>query len=98
MARHLDEMQSYIQIASGAGLLEAEEEIAPEPQPRTEAVANTATAKLLESLGDVVFKLRSYTELNEDQSYALGVEEGLSLAAEILDRVIDKYRLADENE
>ncbi len=90
MAKHLDEMQSYIRIAEGVKPIEA---ITVPDEPILPGI--DLYAKLLEDLKDTVFKLKSYRELNEDQNYALGIEEGLSLAAEMLIRLIERQDQAD---
>ena len=95
MATHLDEMQSYIKIAGSVG--------PPEDEILTEGLALTVKSDvpesfLIEDLNEVIFKLRSYRELNEDQSYALGMEEGFCQAAEMLGRVLEKYGRTDPDE
>jgi hypothetical protein len=91
MARHLDEMQSYIRIAEG--IEPTEEEIVVPDDLNLPAIDQYG--RLLEDVKAIVFKLKSYRELNEDQNYALGIEEGLSLAAEMLIRLIEKQYQAD---
>lgn len=46
---------------------------------------------LKEDLGDVIFKLKSYRETSNSEEYALGVEEGLQLAADMLSRLLEAY-------
>jgi hypothetical protein len=46
---------------------------------------------LMEDLGDVMFKMQSYRENRGSQEYALGVEEGLLLASDMLQRIIERH-------
>ena len=87
MARHLDEMQSYIKIAESIGLPD-DVVLSDDLQPPEELI--DPYSNLVEDLHDIVFKLKSYREINEDQNYALGIEEGLSLAAEMISRLLEK--------
>lgn len=90
MIQHLDEMRDYILIASKPlASDESQSDINP-PQLLEE---NTAVNNsfITEELNDLVFKLRSYREISHDQRYAVGVEEGLSLAAEMLTRFIERH-------
>ena len=90
MAKHLDEMQSYIKIAGSCGFQEDEflsEDIVASP---FQTISDNTL--IIDELNSLVFKLKSYRELNENQNYALGVEEGFNLAAEMLERVVEKYQ------
>jgi hypothetical protein len=93
MAKHLDEMQSYIRIAENITSTE-DEVLSGDLTPVVESQADQIMY-LLEDLDNMIFRLKSYRELNENQNYALGIEEGLNLAAEMLARVTEKYRQAD---
>lgn len=90
MAQYLDEMQDYIRIA-GKTVASTGEHDSPVLQESATADQMNPTAILCEELSDVVFKLRSYRELSEDQNYALGVEEGLELAAEMISRLLERH-------
>lgn len=46
---------------------------------------------LLEDVNDMIFKLRSYSEPDGNLDYARGVEEGLALAADMLERLLERY-------
>jgi hypothetical protein len=46
---------------------------------------------LLEDVNDMIFKLRSYSESDDNLDYARGVEEGLALAANMLERLLERY-------
>jgi len=50
------------------------------------------TSDLLhEDVNDMIFKFRSYSEADTDPSYARGVEEGLALAADMLERLLERH-------
>lgn len=44
-----------------------------------------------EDVNDVIFKLRSYSESDGSPDYARGVEEGLALAADMLERLLERH-------
>ena len=46
---------------------------------------------LLEDVNDMIFKFRSYSEPDGSPEYARGVEEGLALAANMLERLLGHY-------
>lgn len=46
---------------------------------------------LLEDINDMIFKLRSYSEPDGSLDYARGVEEGLALAANMLERLLERH-------
>jgi hypothetical protein len=46
---------------------------------------------LLEDVNDMIFKLRSYSESDDNLDYARGVEEGLALAANMLERLLERH-------
>lgn len=46
---------------------------------------------LLEDVSDMIFKLRSYTESDGSAEYARGIEEGLALAANMLERLLERH-------
>jgi uncharacterized protein YlzI (FlbEa/FlbD family) len=93
MAIQSDKMRNFIKIAEKTELLE-EVEILPD----VPIVLENDNKPIIEDLHQVVFKLSSYRELNENQNYALGIEEGLSLAAEMINRIIEKYEQVDSDE
>jgi hypothetical protein len=49
------------------------------------------TPYLVEDVNDMIFKLRSYSEPDGNLDYARGVEEGLALAANMLERLLERY-------
>lgn len=89
MPRHLLEMRNYMRLAENMY------EDPAAPVPVTDApvivVPEDDADDLLRELADIKFKLESYTEMNEDQQYALGVEQGYTQAADMLGRLLDKY-------
>lgn len=45
----------------------------------------------LENVNDLIFKFRSYSETDGSAEYAQGVEEGLALAANMLERLLERH-------
>jgi hypothetical protein len=87
MADHLKEMQRYIQL-SETNVRLSEDLLFDSID---EDLNSDVSEPLFEELGNIAFKLRSYTELSENQDYARGKEEGLSLAADMINRFIDRF-------
>lgn len=88
MPRHLQEMRTFMLLSEDAVQVRQpvrtiEETVTP--------VQVDITEELLSELNDLQFRFQSFQELNEDQQYALGVEQGLSKAAEMLGRLLEKY-------
>lgn len=55
-------------------------------------VADFDTSDLLvEELNEIIFKLRSYSENEANPDYARGVEEGLALAANMLESLLERH-------
>lgn len=89
MAQYLDNMRHYIRLTE-TRTLEAD----PEDQLLDEIISELDLddrTPLLEELNDVIFKLQSYQEVSGSPEYAQGVEEGLALAATMLERLIERY-------
>lgn len=88
MTQHLSDMQQYMRLVE-TGPVPEEDDIL------VEAISANLTLNqvdvLMEDLGDVIFKLKSYRELDGSQDYALGVEEGLQLAADMLARLLEAH-------
>lgn len=86
MERHADDLNRYIILTERATFSDEEDLmdsiIIPDIDPQE---------TLLEDINDMVFKLRSYCESDENEDYARGVEEGFALAAEMLERIIERY-------
>jgi hypothetical protein len=87
MADHLKEMQKYIQLSETKVHLSEDALF----ESIDEDLNSDVAEPLFEELSDIAFKLRSYTELSENQDYARGKEEGLSLAADMINRFIDRF-------
>jgi len=51
---------------------------------------------IFEDLHDVVFKLRSYTESEENNDLGFGVELGMQRAAEMIENVMRRYQPEDQ--
>jgi len=60
-------------------------------EPIIEESIVTSKPDFLEEAKDLVFKLRAYTELNEDGERALGIEEGMLRAADMIDNLIRRH-------
>ncbi len=52
---------------------------------------NLNSSPILSDLEDLKFRLSSYSETDGTDEYKLGVEQGLNLAAELLEKIIAKY-------
>jgi hypothetical protein len=89
MPRHLTEMRDYMRLAES--MYEDTTPVAPVEPPPIVVVQEDRAEELLQELADLQFKLESYTELNEDQQYAMGVEQGYVRAADMLGRLLQKY-------
>lgn len=88
MTQHLNEIQFYRM------LLESEVKQEDDSLLLDEVASELSLDKasvLLEDLGDVIFKLKSYRETGSSEEYSLGVEEGLQLAADMLTRLIESH-------
>lgn len=88
MPRHLEDMRTFMLLSEDAVQVRqpvraVEETVQPVHMDYTE--------ELLNELTDLQFRFQSFQELNEDQQYALGVEQGLNKAAEMLGRLLEKY-------
>ncbi len=65
------------------------------PVPLTEAtavpLAETPSPALLSDLRDIAFKLRAFTETASGGDFALGVEDGMLRAADMVERAIREH-------
>lgn len=88
MTQHLSDMHQYMRLVETGPVQEDEDLL-------VESISTGLTLNqvdvLMEDLGDVIFKLKSYRELDGSQDYALGVEEGLQLAADMLARLVEAH-------
>jgi hypothetical protein len=62
----------------------------PEFIEEFEETPSQDNSALIEKLNDLVFKLRSHYE-TEDSDKSLGIELGMSMAAEMLEHVINNF-------
>jgi hypothetical protein len=81
MERQVDDIAKYVTLTESRIL---EEEFG-------DIVIQEPTDVLMEDIGDLVFKLRSYYESEGSSEYVRGVEEGLALAANMLERLLERY-------
>jgi hypothetical protein len=88
MTQHLDDIHRYIRL------------VETNPQPEDDSFLLESVSEimdidrvntLMEDLGDVMFKIKSYREPGGNEDYATGVEEGLQLAADMLTRLIENH-------
>jgi len=87
MERHPDDIGRYFRLTESASM-SLEDDIMLEGIE----VADLDTPQLLkEDVNDMIFKLRSYSEPDGNADYARGVEEGLALAANMLERLMERY-------
>lgn len=89
MPRHSSEMRRFMRLTEN---MHEDHEVAVSLDDSVdELFQEDRAALLLRELADLRFKLESYRELNEDQQFALGVEQGHIKAADMLGRLLDKY-------
>ena len=87
MDRHIDDIRRYIRLSETTASSEDKDMILENIQ-----VADLdVSPMLLEDVGDMIFKLRSYSEPDSNLDYARGVEEGLALAANMLERLLESH-------
>jgi hypothetical protein len=76
------------------GIIESYNSVLSPAEPILEDVSpETMTPKdnpVLDELRDLVFKLRSHTE-NDEGDKALGIEEGMQLAADMIENLIRRH-------
>lgn len=88
MDRHPDDIRRYIRLTESTDVSAIDDNMLIEGIQ----VADLDTSDLLlEDISDMVFKLRSYSEPDGDLNYARGVEEGLALAANMLERLLERH-------
>lgn len=86
---HLDEMRYFIDSSI------LDESLSVQPLENLEPTVEhlfemTQYDELLEDLQTILFKMRAY-QSNEDTNSALHVERGINIAADMLERVINKH-------
>ena len=84
MRNHIDEMRLFIHECS----LQKQQDVIIETQSLP--VQNTDEL-LMEDLESVLVKMKTYQENSSDQSYAMGVEVGLSMACELLENILKHH-------
>jgi hypothetical protein len=87
MDRHLDDIRRYIRLSESAPDAHGDDFLLEDIQITEDHVSNV----LLEDVSDVIFRLRSYGETDSSPEYSRGVEEGLALAANMLEGLLNRY-------
>lgn len=87
MTRHLEEMQHFIKLADHVYEMSSP----TEEEDISEELVDSEINPILEDLGDLEFKLRSYRDSTSNQDIAAGIEQGLGLAADLVSRLIERY-------
>lgn len=88
MERLPDDIGRYIRLTENAAVSDDDSAMILE----SIHVAGVDTPPLLlEDVNDMIFRLRSYSEPDGDLEYARGVEEGLALAANMLERLLERH-------
>lgn len=88
MVSHPDDIRRYIRLTEASTVSTVDEDMTYEGIQ----VADLDTSSLLlEDINDMIFKLRSYGEPDSNLDYARGVEEGLALAANMLERLLERH-------
>ncbi len=90
MTRHLDDMRQYIRLTESAPS-STEVDAIFHLDEIVEQIQLEDRTLMLEDVSDMIFKLRSYSERDGSDDYMQGVEEGLSLAANMLERLVERY-------
>lgn len=88
MVSHPDDIGRYIRLTEASTVSTVDEDMTY----RDIHVEDVDTSDLLlEDINDMIFKLRSYGEPDSNLDYARGVEEGLALAANMLERLLERH-------
>ena len=88
MDRHPDDIRRYIRLTESSAMSTVDEDMTIEGIHVADV---DVPHQLLEDINDMVFKLRSYGEPDSNLDYARGVEEGLALAANMLERLLERH-------
>lgn len=88
MTQHLSDMHQYIRLVETNPVQDEDDRLV---ESISADLPLNEVNVLMEDLGDVIFKLKSYRELDGSEDYALGVEEGLQLAADMLARLLESH-------
>lgn len=88
MVSHPDDIRRYIRLTEASAVSTVDEDMTYEG---IQVVDVDTSSLLLEDINDMIFKLRSYGEPDSNLDYARGVEEGLALAANMLERLLERH-------
>ena len=88
MDRLPDDISRYMRLVESAAMSSIDEDVMIEDIYVPDV---DVSSQLLEDVNDMLFKLRSYSEPDGDLNYARGVEEGLALAANMLERLLERH-------
>lgn len=89
MTQQLDDMRHYIRLTESAPSPIVEDAFYLDDL--VEDIGPTSRSLMLEDVNDMIFKLRSYSERDGSDDYIQGVEEGLALAANMLERLVERH-------
>jgi hypothetical protein len=92
---YTEQMKAFIHIVSEYGVLVESEGQYSDPQILTESVSNNPNNPFLAECRDIIFKLRSFMESESEGDHALGVEEGMARAADMLENLVARYEKGD---
>lgn len=87
MKNHIDEMRLFMEVSYDKNKL-LQETYAPEEAFIVEEI--NYKDMLVEELNSLVGKMKGYGENTGTADYAMGVEVGLSMAAEMIENLINK--------
>lgn len=93
MLNHIDEMRLFMEVSDHKKKL-LQEAYTPEEVVLVEEVDHKAM--LLEELQFLMSKMKGYSESTGSQDYAMGVEVGLNMAAEMIENLISKINEEEE--
>jgi hypothetical protein len=88
MDRHPDDIRRYIRLTENSAMSVDDDSTIMEAIYVPDM---DGSSLLLDDINDMIFKLRSYGEPDGNLDYARGVEEGLALAAEMLERLLESH-------
>jgi len=86
MTRQPDDIRRYIRLTESSSV-ELEDDLDHIEVPDI----NDSVDLMLEDINDMVFKFRSYSEADVNPDYARGIEEGLALAANMLESLLERH-------
>jgi len=87
MTNHINEMRFFMEVSKHEKTAVIQESVIEEVQ-----VEQDHSVNIFEDIQDAISKMKYYQESSSDNTYAMGVEVGLNMAAEWLENLIDKYR------